>query len=280
MLIPQSLVKNKFLRAIVIPTLKFFDRDIQIRHPWTNEKITLSLFLHRGFWFNSKKREFEEIEFCRELITNGNIIIEVGGHIGFLSLLFRKLATSSGQVYVFEPGKNNLPYLYKNVFKKENIKIIDKACSQKNGYANLYIENLTGQNNSLNKNFEIFNENSQNAPNIKITKEAIKVETISLDSFCKSNKINPDFIKVDVEGHELSVLKGAKKTLLNEKKPIIMIEIQSNYSSIITMLKELDYVLFNKKRKIIKSLPKHGNIFALNKIYHKDLIEKILKSSD
>ena len=59
-----------------------------------------------------------------------------------------------------------------------------------------------------------------------------------------------------------------------------MIEIQSNYSSIITMLKELDYVLFNKKRKIIKSLPKHGNIFALNKIYHKDLIEKILKSSD
>lgn len=55
----------------------------------------------------------------------------------------------------------------------------------------------------------------------------ISVKTISLDDFCKNNRINPTFIKIDAEGPEYLIL-GAMNYILRELHPIVSIEVSSN----------------------------------------------------
>jgi FkbM family methyltransferase len=51
----------------------------------------------------------------------------------------------------------------------------------------------------------------------KVSKEKITVDTISIDDFVATNNLKPAFIKIDVEGAETDVLKGAARTLLNDR---------------------------------------------------------------
>ena len=67
--------------------------------------------------------------------------------------------------------------------------------------------------------------NLENLPDVK--KYYIKAKT--LDEYCCSNNLSPDFIKCDVEGAELLVFKGAKNTLINNK-PIVFSEILRKWS--------------------------------------------------
>ena len=57
--------------------------------------------------------------------------------------------------------------------------------------------------------------------------EVFNVECQKLDNFNFSNKIS--FIKIDVEGHEMEVIKGAEKTIKNNK-PILLVEIEEQYT--------------------------------------------------
>ena len=67
--------------------------------------------------------------------------------------------------------------------------------------------------------------NLENLPDAK--KYYLKAKT--LDEYCCSNNLSPDFIKCDVEGAELLVFKGAKNTLINNK-PIVFSEILRKWS--------------------------------------------------
>ena len=97
----------------------------------------------------------------KKLINKGDTVIEVGGHIGFISLYFSKLVGKEGIVYVFEPGINNLPYLKNNVKEKHNIVLIEKGVGSSNARMPFYIENLSGQNNSFIKDYDMFIQNKK-----------------------------------------------------------------------------------------------------------------------
>jgi len=89
----MNLHQNLLLRRLVLPLLKIFNRDIFISHPWTNDRVRLSLFEHKGYWFHGKNRENDEMLAFGRLIQPGACVIEVGGHIGFISLFYSKLVT-------------------------------------------------------------------------------------------------------------------------------------------------------------------------------------------
>jgi FkbM family methyltransferase len=92
----------------------------------------------------------------KKLINKGDTVIEVGGHIGYISLYFSNLVGKEGIIYVFEPGVNNLPYLKNNVKEKYNIVVIEKGVGSCNTRMPFYIENLSGQNNSFIKDYKGF----------------------------------------------------------------------------------------------------------------------------
>lgn len=257
----MAIYKIKSLRRIAIPLLKFFNPGkIAIKHHYTGKKIWLDAFHHKGYWFHGKNRESGTMLLFKKLMKPDFKILEVGGHIGYITNYFSYLVPE-GVVYVFEPGINNLPYLKKNIENLGNVSLIQKAVSNENGKAKFYIENLTGQNNSLLSDYKNFKQNNKLAF-IETNKKEIEVETITIDSFCQKFSIIPDFIKIDIEGAELLALQGMVSTL--KHKPLMMIEITENWELVFEKLFIAGYKLFNEKKQELKpENPFSGNAFCI-----------------
>lgn len=101
-ILSMKLYNITFLRKIVLPILKKLSRDIEINHHWINRKtISLNSFKHKGYWYHGKKREEKSMILFSKIIKPNSNVIEVGGHIGYISLFFEKLNEPSGNLYTF-----------------------------------------------------------------------------------------------------------------------------------------------------------------------------------
>ena len=158
--------------------------------------------------------EKSESKIMEEEIKVGNIVVDVGANIGLHTLNMARIVGNTGQVFAFEPDPSNFKILEKNVKVNnyQNIILEQKAVGDKHGRTTLYQSDHPGMH-------RIF-------PQTKLAKGQVQVELTSLDKyFIDSNladKIN--FIKIDVEGLEFSVLKGMKNILKNNKKIKILFE--------------------------------------------------------
>lgn len=135
-------------------------------------------------------------------IRKGNFVVDVGANIGYFSLIFAKLVNMEGQVFAFEPEPQNFELLKKNfsINNYQNIVCERKAVSDKNGNLRLYLSESSGKH-------SIFRNNAH--------KNSINVECIKLDDYFEEKKLidKIDFVKIDVEGAELQVLKGMKSII-------------------------------------------------------------------
>ena len=264
----MAIYENNNFRRVVMPLLKFFNPGtISIKHHYTGKKFSLDAFHHKGYWYHGKKREYLTMDLFEKLLKADDVVLEVGGHIGYITVYFSHLVTK-GTVYVFEPGVNNLPFLEKNTGELKNVTLIRKAVSDQNGKAKFYIENLTGQNNSLLSDYENF-KTSDEVAFVKSDKKEVEVETITIDTFCKQSSLVPNFIKIDIEGAELLALNGMLLTL-KTCKPLIMMEITENWQSIYKIFNENNYILYSEKKVQLKAENPHsGNTFCIpSEKYH------------
>ena len=177
--------------------------------------------------------------------------IDVGAHkgefLGYLSKLNHK------KIYVFEPQKKIFEILNHNFKENKKIKFFNIALGDKNSKKTFYVNKL-----SLTSTFSVSKKTLfskiknflLNSKNSYIHKYSIK--TTKLDDIMLKEKINNLFLKVDVEGFELNVLKGAKK-LISSKVKYILIERQfyqlyEDYSpdQVELFLKENDFRLLKK----------------------------------
>jgi FkbM family methyltransferase len=207
------------------------------------------------------------------LVLPGSTVIEIGGHIGYISQFFSKLVGEAGQVVVFEPGVNNLPYIRANTRLLANTQLVEAAISNIDGSALFYLEDLTGQNNSLLSDYSALktNERSMGA---KAVKQVQEVRTICLDTYVQGEDLNPDFIKVDVEGGELAALMGMKN-ILETHSPILMVEVTENQKEVGELLTSYGYKLFDEhSRTPLGDRPLKGNIFCLHSTKHRELLAK------
>ena len=155
-----------------------------------------------------------EAKIMEEEIKVGNITVDVGANIGLHTLNMARIVGNTGRVFAFEPDPSNFEILEKNVKinNYQNIILEQKAVGDKHGRTTLYQSDNPG-------NHRLF-------PLTKQAKGQIQVELTSLDKYFTdsnlANKIN--FIKIDVEGFEFSVLKGMKNILKNNKKIKILFE--------------------------------------------------------
>jgi FkbM family methyltransferase len=262
---------------LALGALKRVSRDITIRHHHTGDPVRLNLYTHKGYWYHGRMREAASLELCRQLIRPGDTVYDVGGHIGYLSLYFAKLAGPTGRVHVFEPGENNLPYIARNVEAHPGISLVRKAVGAAEGYATIYLENLAGQNNSLVPEFEGLRRNAAIADPgaVNVVRRAVPVTT--LDVHATQSGTRPAFLKIDVEGFELEVLQGMESLLV--RRPIILVEVQRNQMAVYELLNAAGYLMFDERRRPLtpKRAPKlrGTNIFALHGEAHADPIAKL-----
>jgi FkbM family methyltransferase len=167
-----------------------------------------------------KKREFFSTDYFMKIIKEDMFIIDIGANIGYYALL-ESILSPKGTIYAIEPVPQNFNLLKKNVElnNRHNVLLYNYAIGDINGNSTMYIYDKC--------NWSSFTKNPYG--NIVST---INVPLITLDEFIKSsmNK-SPNFIRMDVEGFEYNILKGAFNTLNSVSPLIICIEFHPHLMS-------------------------------------------------
>jgi len=138
----------------------------------------------------------EDVAVLPELVRKGAIVLDVGANIGVTTMLYSRLAR---HVHAFEPSPRALKFLRQNVGRLPNVTIHEIALGEQSGSAS-------------------FAEEAQlDLSHFSATGIEVPVRTID------QLALDPDFIKIDVEGFEHLVLGGAKETL-KKGRAIILFE--------------------------------------------------------
>jgi len=141
--------------------------------------------------------EFEKVKLFEKIVKNCKVIYDIGAHVGFYTLLSSELIKEKGKVVAFEPLPRNLKYLKKHLEMNNcnNVMLIEAAVSDK-------------------CSMSFFNEGPSSYTGNLSEEGKLQVNTFSIDELIKSDRIPPpNCMKIDVEGSELLVLKGAKLTI-------------------------------------------------------------------
>jgi len=266
----STILRRIFLKAFSKINLG----NVKIKHHFSGDSFHLHSYRHRGYWFHGAKREGETMEMFRKIIEPGMVVIEVGAHIGYLTLFYKDLVGESGKVYAFEPGPNNQVYLRRNTEAHDRIEILEQAVSNEDGTATFYVENLSGQNCSLNREYEVFQQNRESAfSNEEYV--SMTVQTVTLDTFIRERKLTPGFIKIDVESVELSVLQGALGSL-KECRPLLMVETTKNEAEVFALMREAGYRFLRPDGTDPGDEIVRYNVFAFHKDDHRAQYEACL----
>ena len=197
-----------------------------------------------------------------KLIENDFTIFDIGANVGWYSIAFSKVKNNVS-IFAFEP----ILKTYKNLVFNTKLNSVKNIKTFQNGFHN--------KNTTL--NFYYYPEGSVNASSKNLAPERrsikLKYKVYSLDDFVRKNKVSKiDFIKCDVEGAELFVFEGAKKSI-KKWKPIIFTEMLRKWSAkfdyhpneIIEFLKNKGYLcFFTKNHKLVEIKEIYENTIETN----------------
>jgi FkbM family methyltransferase len=201
---------------------------ILVRNP-RRSLIGRSIYF-RGLW------EPEATQFISLKIKSGMTVLDIGADIGYYTLLFAKLVGSKGRVFSFEPIPKAKWYLDKNIEMNglNNVRAFNFALFDKAGIACLE---------------DPFTQSKINPSKKTLSENDIQVEMKVFDEWKLKEEIDQiDWVKLDVEGAELNVLRGMKSAL-QSYHPGILIEVHPQQlesfgfssSAVIEFLSEFGY---------------------------------------
>jgi FkbM family methyltransferase len=165
----------------------------------------------------------------------GGVLYDVGANLGFFSLLGARLVGPNGSVYAFEAAPDNARAIERNVELNALpvVTVIQKAVSSGAGRGRLQVVD----DQSWSK-LEEFGEHP-------FTERVIDVELISLDDAVAAGQIRPPtVVKIDVEGAEIAVLEGMRRTI-EEHRPAVICELHDTHREFVTAMSAHGYRLIN-----------------------------------
>ena len=141
-------------------------------------------------------------------------IIDAGAYIGDSSLAFTKL--TSANVHAFEPFEESFNKMLENIKLNDvnNIVPVKASLSDINGEENIYLSGDNVQGITTDESYRRYDE-------------SFTIKTMTIDNYVRENDLNVGFIKVDVEGAEQRLLKGAIETIKSQK-PFLILSIYHN----------------------------------------------------
>jgi len=177
--------------------------------------------LYDLYWRIADRRIIEErsseVEFYRNLLTGfrkGDMIFDVGANHGFKTDIFLRLGA---RVVAVEPDELNQKVLVQEYlryrFSRKPVVIVGKAVSDRNTVATMWIDAPGSAKNTLSQKWVETLRRDENRFGHRLDfPQQKEVETITLEQLITTHGL-PFFVKIDVEGHEPSVLRGLQRPI-------------------------------------------------------------------
>lgn len=228
--------------------------------------------------------DWEEFLFIHYYLRKNSIVFDIGANMGFYSIWMSRSVCELGKIHSFEPNTENFNRLSHNILVNQfNGQFIPNklAVSSKNGKMKM-TNGFDGENHLVDSNFG---------------GSSSIIDVVCLDYYCNQHKINKiDFIKIDVEGFELDVLKGGINQLTKKNIDVIQLELNgtlinsgSTKQDLISFVEEIGYqfciydfkinkiipFIVNNKREnylITNNLENVNKILSENKIWKEDIM--------
>ncbi|MGI8819432.1 MAG: FkbM family methyltransferase, partial [Chthoniobacterales bacterium] len=239
----QNAIIGRYKKLVFRP--RIIDREI------AGERIRFLIGdLFGAGWYGPQHAPWPELEWIKNHgIRRGDVVIDCGANHGFTSLLFAKWAGNKGVVHAIEPWTHNVEILQENLRLNDitNVLIHQVAAGGRNGTAML----------------------TDHHPNATITEDvnerSISVKMRRLDDEISDEQV--DFVKIDVEGFEIEVLKGLQRILADLPRLALEIHVFL-YKDKIQQLKEL-FGLLPMSKYIVEIQPEvDGPIISFDPARH------------
>ena len=191
------------------PVLARLGNGMQCRVPWIDDA---GKAIHASGWY-----EHDTIRAFHGLLKPGDTFLDIGANFGQYTLLGAKLVGTAGRVIAFEPEPVSFAWLDDNV--------------RRNGLAQVRLESIAlGERAAT---LELYVGSPDNLGTTSFRKQynfsgrTVPVPVRTLDEYCATEGVaRVDAIKIDVEGAELSVLRGAEKVLASG--PTLVVEFEES----------------------------------------------------
>ena len=211
-----SSLHSKYVTLALRARRLFPEMPIPVRLPfgawWLARKGGLDHeLMYNGF-------EEAELHFVKKILRRGMTVLDVGAHHGVYTLLASKCVGRKGRVISFEPSPREFARLsqHARINLCSNVYLERCALADECGEADLFlVDRYRDWGNSL------------RPPAVPESTHTIRVPVQTLDSVLERRGVSRvDFVKLDAEGAELSVLDGAKHMLQTAPRPAILAEVE------------------------------------------------------
>ena len=180
-----------------------------------------------------------------QTIKPGMTCIDIGANIGYATMFMIRNVGDAGTVYAIEPDPHNMKFLLANL-KENNYSCETKKC---------LVSNYDGES-------DFWIARHPNLNSVKKTKHSIrqeKINCLTLETFCKNRKY-PNFLKMDLEGHEVSVFEGGYEYFKNnDGETHFLLEVHPQYydfhNNFADTLKKYEGIGFKVKYVVVTPIP-------------------------
>lgn len=189
-----------------------------------------------------------EAQLFRKLTQDGMQVVDIGANIGLYTLLFAKLVGNAGRVFAFEPEPSLFSALCDNCATNNvlNVFPFQIAAGDSNGRAKFQRS--------------IFNSGDNRLGETKIDGKPIEVEVARLDDLLPVR--NVQFIKLDVQGHELAALNGMQEVIASSPDVRVFFEFSPGGlqaantppETLLNFFRERGFQLYGTKGGVLRSL--------------------------
>jgi len=179
-----------------------------------------------GCWLGTYEPEKQKA--LLRFVKPGMVVYDIGAQAGFYTMFFSRLVGETGRVFAFEPCPYGTRFLvdHVRVNRLANVSVLQVAVSERTGLIGMTIDHGIMENKIHDSSDSI-----------------LMVAAVTIDD---SGLPVPDLIKLDVEGAESAVLKGAQR-ILREVRPVVFVALHSaaQRKFCATLLKQAGYTIYD-----------------------------------
>ncbi len=157
-----------------------------------------------------------EYDAFRQAVTPGMVALDVGANVGAYALLLGQWVGPTGTVVAFEPSPHTFVGLSRHVTLnglQQIVRPVMSAVGAEEGLMPLIVSGPSGESRLAHDAVSVSDGALLDVEPDDQTPRVVSTPVTTIDHFCAQERIEPDFVKIDVEGWELEVLRGARETI-------------------------------------------------------------------